>query len=116
VLAYLADQLQVNPMSLIQYVQDRETMRFEHLAELQRVYEFRSFSAQTYRELVTRLLPLALTTGNGVALIEGPDGFPHSITLSCGKCVQQVSDKEHPSDVLIKYPRIATACVAMGRW
>jgi hypothetical protein len=78
-------------MSLIQYVQDRETMRFEHLAELQRAYEFRSFSAQTYRELVTQLLPLALTTGNGVALIEGPDGFPptakrDAVGNVCNRC------------------------------
>lgn len=70
VLAYLADQLRVNPMSLMQYAQDREATRFEHLAELQRVYGFRSFSAQTYREMATWLLPLALTTDNGVALIE----------------------------------------------
>src|SRR5258708_5533116 len=70
VLAYVADQLRVNPMSLVQYAQDREATRFEHLAELQRVYKFRSFSAQTYREMATWLLSLALTTDNGVALIE----------------------------------------------
>jgi TnpA family transposase len=50
-LAYLADQLRVNPLSLMQYAQGREATRFEHLAELQQVYGFRSFSAQTYREL-----------------------------------------------------------------
>jgi TnpA family transposase len=49
VLAYVADQLRVNPMSLVQYAQDREATRFEHLAELQHVSGFRSFSAQTYR-------------------------------------------------------------------
>jgi Domain of unknown function (DUF4158) len=70
VLAYVADQLRVNPMSLVQYAQDREATRFEHLAELQRVYGFRSFSAQIYREMASWLLSLALTTDNGVALIE----------------------------------------------
>ena len=70
VLVSIADQIRVNPMSLVQYAQDREATRFEHLAELQRVYEFRSFSAQTYREMATWLLSLALTTDNGVALIE----------------------------------------------
>jgi len=53
VLAYLADQLRVNPMSLVQYAKEREATRFEHLAELQRVYGFRSFSASTYRELAS---------------------------------------------------------------
>ena len=70
VLAYIADQLRVNPMSVVQYAQDREATRFEHLAELQRVYGFRSFSVQTYREMASWLLSLALTTDNGVALIE----------------------------------------------
>jgi TnpA family transposase len=70
VLAYIADQIRVNPMSLVQYAQDREATRFEHLAELQRVYGFRSFSAQTYREMASWLLSVALTTDNGVALIE----------------------------------------------
>lgn len=70
VLVYIADQLRVNPMSLVQYAQDREATRFEHLAELQRIYGFRSFSAQTYREMAIWLLSLALTTDNGVALIE----------------------------------------------
>ena len=69
-LAYLADQLRVNPLSLMQYAQGREATRFEHLAELQQVYGFRSFEARAYRELSTWLLPLALTTDNGVALIE----------------------------------------------
>jgi TnpA family transposase len=70
VLVYLADQLRVNPMSLVQYAQDREATRFEHLAELQRVYKIRSFTAQTYREMATWLMTLALTTDNGIALIE----------------------------------------------
>jgi hypothetical protein len=60
VLAYVADQLRVNPMSIVQYAQDREATRFEHLAELQRVYEFRSFSAQAYREMATWLLSLVV--------------------------------------------------------
>ena len=60
----------MNPLSLVQYAQGREATRFEHLAELQRVYGFRPFSAQIYREMATWLLTLALTTDNGVALIE----------------------------------------------
>lgn len=70
VLVYLADQLRVNPMSIVLYAQDREATRFEHLAELQQVYGFHPFSPRMYREMATWLLPLALTTDNGVALVE----------------------------------------------
>ncbi|MGH2480888.1 MAG: DUF4158 domain-containing protein, partial [Ktedonobacteraceae bacterium] len=66
----LSDQLRVNPLSLMQYAQGREATCFEHLAELQQVDGFRSFEARAYRGLSTWLLPLALTTDNGVALIK----------------------------------------------
>ena len=39
----LATQLEVNPMSIVQYARDREATRFEHLTELQQVYGFRPF-------------------------------------------------------------------------
>ncbi|HEY1350116.1 MAG TPA: DUF4158 domain-containing protein [Ktedonobacteraceae bacterium] len=65
VLASIADQLCLNPISLVQHAQDREATRFEHVAELRRSYRFRSFSAQTYREMASWLLSLALTTDNG---------------------------------------------------
>ncbi len=49
ILAYLADQLRVNPLSIVQYAQDREATRFEHLAELQRVYTFLCFATKVCR-------------------------------------------------------------------
>ncbi len=41
VVSYIANQLKVNPMGIVQYAAEREPTRFEHLAELQKAYGFR---------------------------------------------------------------------------
>ncbi|MGI9060491.1 MAG: Tn3 family transposase [Ktedonobacteraceae bacterium] len=69
VLAYMATQLDINPMSILQYARDREATRFEHLAELQQAYGFRSFTIRAYKELAVWLFPQALATGSGLALV-----------------------------------------------
>jgi hypothetical protein len=51
VISYIANQLGVNPMGIVQYATEREATRFEHLAELQKTYGFRQFTARDYREL-----------------------------------------------------------------
>ncbi len=53
----------------MQYASEREATRFEHLAELQLAYGFRQFSARDYRELSAWLMPLALSTDVGPALV-----------------------------------------------
>lgn len=69
VVSYLAEQLKVNPMSLVHYAQDREATRYEHLAELEKVYGFRPFTTQEYREMAVFLLPLAHKTDSGIVLV-----------------------------------------------
>ncbi len=56
-------------MGIVQYAAEREATRFEHLAELQQAYGFRQFSARDYRELSAWLMPLALSTDAGPALV-----------------------------------------------
>ena len=69
VLSYIATQLDIDPMSIMQYARDREATRFEHLAELQQVYGFRSFTIREYKELAVWLFPQALATDSGPALV-----------------------------------------------
>jgi TnpA family transposase len=69
VVSYIANQLKVNPMGIVQYASEREATRFEHLAELQKAYCFRQFTTRDYRELSAWLMPLALSTDAGPALV-----------------------------------------------
>jgi GNAT superfamily N-acetyltransferase len=69
VVSYMANQLKVNPMSIVQYGQDREATRYEHLAELEKVCGFRPFTKREYRELALRLLPIARKTDAGTVLV-----------------------------------------------
>jgi len=56
-------------MNIVQYGQDREATRYEHLTELERVCGFRPFTWREYRELAVWLLPLARKTDMGTALV-----------------------------------------------
>jgi len=56
-------------MGIVQYAAEREATRFEHLAELQKAYAFRQFTARDYREFSAWLMPLALSTDAGPALV-----------------------------------------------
>lgn len=69
VVSYIANQLKVNPMGIVQYAAEREATRFEHLAELQKAYGFRQFTTRDYRDLSAWLMPLALSTDAGPALV-----------------------------------------------
>lgn len=69
ILSYIARQLNINPMSIMQYAREREATRFEHLAELQQTCGFRSFTMRAYRELSVWLFPQALATDSGPALV-----------------------------------------------
>jgi len=69
VLAYVAAQLDLDPAVMREYAQDRDETRREHLGEIQRTVGFRPFDALVYRELAAWLLPTALGTDSGVALV-----------------------------------------------
>jgi TnpA family transposase len=69
VVTTLASQLGVDPAAFDAYLHGRDTTRREHLLELQRDFEFRSFSATIYRELAGWLLPIALSTHAGPVLV-----------------------------------------------
>jgi len=69
VVSYIANQLKVNPMGIVQYAAEREATRFEHLVELQKAYSFRQFTPRDYREISIWLMPLALSTDAGPALV-----------------------------------------------
>ncbi len=56
-------------MGIVPYGASREATRFEHMAELQKAYSFRQFTTRDYRELSAWLMPLALSTDVGPALV-----------------------------------------------
>lgn len=67
-LAYLAEQLRLAPAAFAAYAQ-RDPTRREHLAALQRAFDFQPFTARAYIALAHDLLPLALSTDDGLALV-----------------------------------------------
>lgn len=68
VLAYIAEQLQVNQKEFTQYAQ-RENTRLEHLNELREVYGFKNFSDSDYNFLLGYLMPYAMENDNVLRLI-----------------------------------------------
>ncbi len=69
VLAYIAARLDLDPVVMQDYAQNRDETRREHLGEIQRTFEFHPFDAPAYRALAAWLLPTALGTDSGVALV-----------------------------------------------
>ena len=69
VVAVIADQLGLDPAVLHTYARTRDTTRREHLVELQHAFGFHTFDARAYRDLATWLLPTALSTDSGPALV-----------------------------------------------
>ena len=65
---YLANQLETKPAHLANYAL-RDPTRWEHVAEIQRVFGYRSFGIREYRELSRWLLPTALATDVGTVLV-----------------------------------------------
>jgi len=69
ILAYIAAQLDLDPAVMRDYARERDTTRREHLGEIQLTFGFRPFDAPAYRALAAWLLPTALGTDSGVALV-----------------------------------------------
>ncbi|MGH2352734.1 MAG: Tn3 family transposase [Chloroflexota bacterium] len=69
VVATVAAQLDLDAAALHDYARERDTTRREHLGELQQTFGFRTFDARAYRELANWLLPTALSTDSGPALV-----------------------------------------------
>ena len=69
ILTYLAEQIGEAPEVFVDYA-IRDPTRREHLAEIQRVFGFHSFTMQTYRDLSRWLMPIALSTDQGIVLME----------------------------------------------
>jgi TnpA family transposase len=66
-LAFLAEQLAINPASFGDYA-ERDQTRRAHLAEIQTALCYRPFTRGLYRELAAWLLPTALVTEKGASL------------------------------------------------
>src|SRR2546421_12566951 len=68
-LPYLAEQIGQAPEVLADYA-TRDPTRREHLSEIQQVFEFHPFTMQAYRDLSRWLMPIALSTDQGMMLME----------------------------------------------
>jgi TnpA family transposase len=68
VLFYITSQLKLDPKIITEYSQ-RDTTRREHLAEIQNNFGFRSFGTTTYKQLSKWLLPFAISSDKGMALV-----------------------------------------------
>jgi TnpA family transposase len=69
-LEYVAAQVGEDPAAFDAYAKSRDTTRREHLVEIMRTFGFRPFDAQARRELFEFLLPVAMGTDRGTALVE----------------------------------------------
>jgi hypothetical protein len=68
VLFYIASQLKLDPTIITEYSQ-RDTTRREHLAEIQNKFGFHTFNISTYKQLSKWLLPFAISSDKGMALV-----------------------------------------------
>jgi TnpA family transposase len=67
-LAFVAKQLALDPARFADYA-ERDQTRRAHLAEIQTAFGYRPFTRGRYRELAASLLPTALATEKGTALV-----------------------------------------------
>ena len=86
-LAFIADQLRINPKSFEDYAQRDETRR-EHLAELQAYLGMRPFSREDYRTMARIAFNESIGTDRGDAMRRrhaGPSAAPvYSPPFGCG--------------------------------
>ncbi|MBN3885157.1 MAG: Tn3 family transposase [Nostoc sp. JL34] len=68
VLFYIASQLKLDPTIITEYSQ-RDTTRREHLAEIQNNFGFHTFNISTYKQFSKWLLPFAISSDKGMALV-----------------------------------------------
>src|SRR6266481_1628170 len=66
-LAFIAEQLALEPANFGDYA-ERDQTRREHLAEIQTLVGYRIFTRAIYRDMSAWLLPTALATEKGSAL------------------------------------------------
>lgn len=66
----MAAQLGEPPAAFDEYAGGRDTTRREHLSEIVRAFGFGPFAAEARRELYEFLLPVAMGTDRGTALVE----------------------------------------------
>jgi hypothetical protein len=83
-LAFIADQVRINPKSFENYAQRDETRR-EHLAELQAYLGMRSFGRQDYRIMARIAFNESIGTDRGDAIVGamvvlGVETEPHPLT------------------------------------
>lgn len=69
ILTYVAQQLGVDPAAVGSYAQARPATRRQHLKEIRREFGFQPFTADLLPELSDWLLPQALATDQGLALL-----------------------------------------------
>jgi len=69
ILTYLSEQIGEAPDVLADYA-SRDPTRREHLSEIQRIFQFHPFTMQAYRDLSRWLMPIALSTDQGIVLME----------------------------------------------
>jgi hypothetical protein len=69
-LEYVAAQLGEKAAAFDEYAKSRDTTRRAHLVEIARTFGFRSFDAEARREPFECLLPVAMSTDRGTALVE----------------------------------------------
>lgn len=67
-LAYIAEQLNLEPTVFEQYAQ-RDTTRREHLSELQQTYGYETFTPSHYNKLKAWLQPIAAGTSQAIVLV-----------------------------------------------
>lgn len=70
VIEHVASQVGAPPEAFWEYASKRDTTRREHLGEIIRTFGFRPFDASAYRELSRWLMPVAMSTDSGEALVE----------------------------------------------
>jgi TnpA family transposase len=69
ILDYIAEQIGISPLAMQQYATRDETRR-EHLSRIRKIFGYRTFTPQTYKELARWLLSTAMGTDKGIILVE----------------------------------------------
>lgn len=69
IIEFVAAQVGADPDAFYDYARERDTTRREHVAEIARIFGFRHFNAQAYRDLSRWLLPIAEGTDSGESLV-----------------------------------------------
>ncbi len=70
VIEHIAPQVGAPPEAFGEYASKRDATRRDHLGEIVKAFGFRPFDASSYRELSRWLLPVAMSTDSGEALVE----------------------------------------------